>query len=89
MSSSRETSAGGLHSSHSVFSQHSVLVSRVAKENRVALPCSSWLRALGSTDDSARGALPCGQTAGAQVGLVRRKLPALWGEAGPWNVDHL
>lgn len=61
MNSSRETSAGGLHSSHSVFSQHSVLVGRVAKENRVALPCSSWLRALGSIDDSARGALPCGQ----------------------------
>lgn len=58
------------------------------RKNRVALPCSSWLRALGSIDDSARGALPCGQTGGAQVGLARRKLPALRGEAGTWNVDH-
>lgn len=29
------------------------------------------------------------RAAGAQVGLVMRELPALWGEAGTGNVDHL
>lgn len=61
MNSSRETPSGWPPFSHSVLSQHSVLVGRVAKEKQGGVALQLLAQSLRSIDDSARGALPRGQ----------------------------